>query len=242
MEIDYQYAYFQFVHNIFEREARKANSKIKYVNGTFGRTRDGGYNCIHLGIGDFVSTIDKIINIEKLAKKSFPATRLFSALSPRVDCHNVKFLDVGCGVGQKVFLAGDLFGFDSYGLELRAPLVKAGRKLLKSTSPFLVWDSDSYQYQSDEKQEKRIIQGNALTFDYSNFDVIYFYCPIAQHELEEKLEKQIAETAKKGAIVIGFLPHYFCFETEELKNLGWKRFNTKKNNEYRGHSYFKKIK
>ena len=104
------------VDKLFEAEAEKAN-------GTIGQTdsekcarhvdADGGYKCIHLGIGDFIQQLQYVINELHLTPEQIVKT---------------KFLDVGCGVGQKVYLAG-CFGFNTFGLELRKELIETGRTL-----------------------------------------------------------------------------------------------------------------
>lgn len=215
IEPDFKHAFCRLTHQVFNDEATKVN---KTIGGSAYRhdmvTRDKGYKCIHLDVPRFVETLKEIL------ENNFQELR--SGLS------ELKFLDVGCGVGQKVFLANRLFNLESYGLELRQPLVKAARKLLGKT---MSWWSPN----KEKELTRTIIQGNALTFHYAKFDIIYFYCPIADHDLELKLEKQIAHTAKRGAIVMGFLCHYFLSNNKELKKLGWSEHKI-------GHycSYFKR--
>lgn len=217
----FQNLFISFVSRIFQAEANIANAQIPSLNGIKGNytAEDKGYKCIHLTLSHFIHYFNQLISTEKLFAREVLAGREYTSL---------KFLDVGCGVGEKVFTADKVFGFDSYGLELREPLVNSARKLL-----------DGHLFNVD----KRIIQGNAITFNYKNFDVIYFYCPIADAQLEIELEKQIAKTAKVGAIVAGFMPYFFCgWNMDALEKLGWVLCNTEKaEGSYISHNYFKRI-
>ena len=181
------------VHNIFERSANDANRRIGETKEEKGDrlAKDGGYKCIHLSPESFVSGLSSVIERQKIS-----SARL----------RNMKFLDVGCGVGEKVYLAS-LFGLKAFGLELRQELIDEGTQTLKSMG----FGGVSYwQDENQVKTPKCFIQGNALDYNYCKFDILYFYCPLYDHDLQAKLERQIAKTAKKGAIVIPYLPHG-CF-------------------------------
>lgn len=109
---------------------------------------------------------------------------------------NPKFIDVGCGIGSKVFLAQQR-GFTAYGIEITPKYVEIARKLVAircSTGLLLE--------HGDEKAAARIFQGDAIEHSYKDYDVIYFYCPLSDHKLEAKLEARIRDTAKSGAFVI----------------------------------------
>lgn len=105
------------------------------------------------------------------------------------------FIDVGCGVGTKVAFA-NAYGFKATGVEINLEYVKVARTLLPDLS---------------------IIHMDARELDYSSFDVIYFYCPMHNHEFELALEKQIYTTAKKGVIILANLKHT---REEDLKEMG----------------------
>lgn len=164
------------MHNIFDRAAARANKRIgdtpaEKENVVF--VNDGSYKCIHLAPMRFVSMLGAVLDHQKI--------------EPHKNKRKPKFLDIGCGVGEKIYLAS-LFGLNTFGLELRKELITDGRKLLKSMS--------------DDFYDDHFIPGNALTFDYKDFDILYFYCPLADEALQIKLELRIAKTAKPGAIVI----------------------------------------
>jgi SAM-dependent methyltransferase len=189
------------VNTLFEAESDAANRLIGNDDSQ-KRARqveaDGGWKCIHLGIRDFIREIQFVVKELKLTPEQIGRMR---------------FLDVGCGVGQKVFMAG-CFGFRAYGLELRKELIAAGESLFRRL------DLDTYE-------SNRFIQGNALTYpDYNAFDILYFYCPLFKQELEMEMEKKLATDAKPGTIVIANLSAYFGRRDEFSKDKmaeGWKR-------------------
>ena len=112
-----------------------------------------------------------------------------------VNCRktNPSFLDVGCGIADKVELAA-YAGFVAHGIEFDTYLLRRAKRLFGITD---CRDSDASAKQAD-----------ALKYtDYSKFDVIYFYRPIAEIELQRKLERRIYRQAKLGAYLI---PAFCC--------------------------------
>jgi SAM-dependent methyltransferase len=107
----------------------------------------------------------------------------------------LKFIDVGCGIGTKVLAAQSLSDYDygtvhAYGIEKEARYVGVARGLLSAA------------FDGEEKAKERIILGNALRYDYGSFDIIYFYRPLCNPELQLKLEERILSTSKKGTIIL----------------------------------------
>jgi SAM-dependent methyltransferase len=99
-----------------------------------------------------------------------------------------RFLDVGCGPGN-VMLVAESFGFIPAGIEYNPVLVQR--------APFPRLDS----YAADNG--RGIYQQDAFMFKYyGEFDVVYLYCPVANHGLEVKLENIIESQLKKGALYI----------------------------------------
>jgi protein-L-isoaspartate O-methyltransferase len=86
------------------------------------------------------------------------------------------FLDVGCGLGNKVWIAQEL-GFDAYGIELNK---KYAEIACAYVGPGRVLCQDGVTYP-----------------DYSKYDVIYFYNPMPSGELETA----ILNGARDGAII-----------------------------------------
>jgi len=87
-----------------------------------------------------------------------------------------RFLDVGCGLGNKVWIA-QAIGFDAYGLEINQKYAKIAAQCVGTN---------------------RILLQDGITFPhYGHYDVIYFYNPMPAHDLEAA----IVTNAKKGAII-----------------------------------------
>lgn len=110
---------------------------------------------------------------------------------------DLKFIDVGCGLGTKVHLAGILF--DAYGVELNEEYAKVARKVNQ--------EKRFHKYGRHVKLEKRkgespIFIADALKFDYHDYDVIYFFRPMNNNDMETELEQRIYKQAKPGAIII----------------------------------------
>ena len=103
-----------------------------------------------------------------------------------------RFLDVGCGPGN-VMLIAETYGFTPFGIEYNPSLVrKASYPQLRQHFP--------------AGTEGGIYQQDAFAFlHYGDFDVVYLYCPVADHSLEVNLENMIESRLKKGAIYIANL-------------------------------------
>ncbi len=87
-----------------------------------------------------------------------------------------RFLDVGCGLGGKVWIA-EALGFDPCGVENNPKYARIASECVGSD---------------------RIFCTDAISFsDYSSYDVIYFYNPMPTDEIE----LAILRNAKKGAII-----------------------------------------
>lgn len=87
-----------------------------------------------------------------------------------------RFLDVGCGLGNKVWLAQTI-GFDAHGIEINQRYADIAGECVGTN---------------------RIVCHDGITFpDYDQYDVIYFYNPMPSDELETA----IITNAKKDAII-----------------------------------------
>jgi predicted O-methyltransferase YrrM len=104
----------------------------------------------------------------------------------------VRFVDVGCGIGSKLILAGrcshpfrvpELFG-----IEKDSRYCTSARKLLKA-----------------DGQKGAILNSDALDEDYNLYDIIYFYCPLIDTPKQIKLEEKILSTSTKGTVIIANL-------------------------------------
>lgn len=97
------------------------------------------------------------------------------------------FIDVGCGAGDKVHLAK----------KINPNLWACGIELSK---PMTVW--------ADAMGVENVWHGDAFKLDYSNWDVIYAYWPIPDHEKMALLMYHIITTMRSGAnlIIVGWAP------------------------------------
>lgn len=99
-----------------------------------------------------------------------------------------KFLDVGCGAGNIVLLAKKIFHWPT-----NICGIERDRKLSEVTCQFMDFDVEVFNM-------------DAFNFkNYTDFDIIYYYCPIADYELQKKLELLIEKKMKVGAYLIPFL-------------------------------------
>lgn len=127
-----------------------------------------------------------------------------------------KFIDVGCGIADKLILA-EMLGLDAYGIEYNDMTCTIGRdnltKFFMSLPEYSHWVKNqedgsvtveknhfSKSKVDDVVITDRIIHGNALEFDFSPFDVIYMYRPMADNENMTKLWKQVFKTMHTGAV------------------------------------------
>jgi len=100
----------------------------------------------------------------------------------------IRFLDIGCGIGNVVKMA-ERIGFNACGLEYNAKIYKVAKTFSKR----------SYHIPS------RVIRGDMLTFEnYHEYDVLYYYQPMANSDIMGDFAKRLARKMKVGAYVI---PH-----------------------------------
>ena len=123
------------------------------------------------------------------------------------DEHCLRFLDVGCDAGNVLLLANAIFRWPmhAWGIERDRKLCLMARQFVGSC-----YDSE-YVFNMDAFNFKK----------YHKFDIIYYYCPIANHELQKKLELLIEKKMKVGAYLIPFLKQDKSFTV----NGNFKRIN-----------------
>lgn len=153
-----------------------------------------GYNCIFLSAEDFKDALSTAINYFREEKGIDIASYL-------------KFVDVGCGLGHKLLLARS-YGLSTSGIEIRKPYAKKCRSLMK-------------QFLGYFAKNIKVVNTDAMKFDgYGDFDIVYFYCPIRNHEVELQLEEKIASEVKVGAVVIGFMAESFVKGRKNFRRIG----------------------
>ena len=110
------------------------------------------------------------------------------------EAENLKFIDIGCGIGTKVLIASQFF--QASGIELNQNYFKIARKV-NAHKKF-------HKFGRYEKlgTKNNIINGDAFEHDYSKYDVLYFFRPMNKEQLQIRLEKKIFKEMKVGAVII----------------------------------------
>ena len=162
---------------------------------------DGAYNYIPIDLNQF---FDLMFTLEDVLREDpdYKHTE-----KPHRPC---SFLEVGCGIGRNVHIlrATDRFTLDKIcGFDLVKEYIEAGQKVFNLGDDLFVQD--------------------ALTFDYGGFDVIYFYRPFSDDELERQFEDRLVDTMKRGAYIVASLDASLATSrklvAKDDSNLIWKR-------------------
>jgi len=130
-------------------------------------------------------------NYEKL---SITLRKLFLQIHDKKKMILPKFLDVGCGFGTTLMLA-EAIGYDGYGIEYN-------QKNKPFASTRLIWYGDAFDYENENEERS-----------YSQFDVIYYYRPISDYDLQLKLESLIEDKMSPGAFLIASYKQDHTIET-----------------------------
>ena len=97
----------------------------------------------------------------------------------------LRFLDVGCGGGTKLLAATTCFEL-CHGLEYENTTAKSAQELIEMFAP----------------ETCRVEHGDAFAYEhFGDYDVIYFYRPIADEDGMENLEARILTQAQPGTII-----------------------------------------
>lgn len=120
--------------------------------------------------------------------QTLPLTHFYSGMNiarEKLGPGRHKFLDVGSGIGAKLYIA-DTLGFEPWGIEHNARYIEISGSLFPGYP---------------------IHCGSALYYtDYKAFDLIYSYRCARSDELQEELNEYIVKNMKENAI-------YFCVDT-----------------------------
>lgn len=159
----------------------------------------GAYKYIAYGRGSFAQSMEEILSIvDEDAMESF--------------------IDVGCGIGDKMLLAHSLLGFEkAFGIEINAHTIELGRWHLNPLQGQHIfhWHED----QDSRWEEPGGIAGGAFTFipgdafDY-NFGLhrfIYSYVPIANADKMRELWQHIINTMPDGGWYVEVSGHHNFF-------------------------------
>lgn len=111
------------------------------------------------------------------------------------------FVDVGCGLADKVVLASKI-GYEAHGIEVDPYLIRTVKQKYTFRECLDPRCSRVLPDTSWREDTLTLYPVDAMTFDYSGFDVIYFYRPFSSTPSEAALERRIWKQAKPGAYVI----------------------------------------
>jgi len=158
----------------------------------FRPTKDS-YRFIPLNIHSFMGAMETVVTHMK-------KRRVFDRDIPnRPPRGYPTFMDAGCGCGTKLVLATS-FGFESYGLEIDRKLVRRAKRLFSANI-----SGDDHHFLSNRHGHMRlpqVITKNVLNWDYSSYDVVFFYRPFEDREKEETFETLVYRQLAKGSYVI----------------------------------------
>ena len=92
----------------------------------------------------------------------------------------LRFLEVGCGLGTKTELAR-LSGMQAFGIDLLPEYVELAQKIY----PDCKFD-----------------HANALHFQYESYDIVYYHVPFFDDHLIRQLEERVLSQVRRGAMMI----------------------------------------
>lgn len=153
--------------------------KIRLFEGLLGdlQERFGNHNRPIKGRFGFIP-----IDTDEFVKQlDFVINRIFNK-KIEINGEKLRFLDAGCGVGVTVCIARKM-GLNARGIEINPKLIELS----------------SYVFNKKEC----ITEGDIIKFtNYHNYDIIYYYCPLADNNLEIKFEKKVEKELKIGGVII----------------------------------------
>lgn len=126
------------------------------------------YECIPLYMGRFIEDL-----------------QIASKIKPRKNPRDIKFIDAGCGVGDKTAIAS-FFGFNAYGVDYSSFYIECCR----------AFKGDRFS------EDKRFMLGDITTFNFSGYNIIYAYNPMQTVEGMYKFFDNVFMTADPETICI----------------------------------------
>lgn len=108
------------------------------------------------------------------------------------------FIDVGCGIGDKPYLARKFFNLDASGIEYNKKTYQIAREKVSNYV--------------------NLINADAFTHDYSLYDIIYMFMPIQLEARMRQLWQHILQSARPGTLMIEAHPVYFIQYSYNAKN------------------------
>ena len=127
--------------------------------------------------------------------------------SRETEFQNMKFLDAGSGIGNVCGVAMSM-GLNAEGIELNPVLFNISKQI----------------YPEIKFHEMNILEFN----NYSDFDIIFYFIPIADDELQLKLKMKIENDIRIGGYIIvrdveTKDDRFIAIDTDNLKNKVWQK-------------------
>lgn len=113
---------------------------------------------------------------------------------------NKTFVDYGCGIGLTLRIA-KLLGFESIGYDLDKRIVRA-------------FNISSYYYSNGLMKVADLRDSSIYT---TKFDVVYFWSPFVDRDLEREFELQALKTVKKSGFLMTTSPSHICNRYEYIQ-------------------------
>jgi SAM-dependent methyltransferase len=108
------------------------------------------------------------------------------------------FIDVGCGIGDKLLLTHKLLGVQKVsGIEYNEQTFAVAQENLSDIATVLV-------------------RGDAFQHNFAPYNLIYLYCPISSPIIMQHLFRHIARTAPNGAVIMEMLPSAYIREYRNI--------------------------
>jgi len=125
------------------------------------------------------------------------------------------FIDIGCGTGEKVFLAHYLFNLDSFGVEYTPQTFFVAEHLLRNLGGAAFSTKDEKKFNDAKRLDfinphMYLLNYDAKKLDFSGFDLIFTYMPISKEESLWELYHVILSTMDIGS-------YWYEFMTSELQ-------------------------
>lgn len=120
----------------------------------------------------------------------FFADRVEWLLNKYPHLRKTKFIDIGCGIGDKVLIAKVLFDLDAYGVEYTPFSHSVGTWCLHH-----------------EYMDNRLILGNAFDMDYGDYGFIYTYSPMVSASAMYSLYEHVVKTVPARTVWLEVLEH-----------------------------------
>ncbi len=141
---------------------------------------DGSFGYVPIALDDF---LDTMFELETCLKNDPDYRHAKHPYRP------VSFVEVGCGVGRNVFVLkhANCFGFDK-------------------VSGFDVVEEYIERAHRHFDLKKEVFLEDCMSFDFGGIDVVYFYRPFLDTVLEEKFERRLIDSIKRGAYIVAHMP------------------------------------